>query len=491
MIKSKVLELLKTFDPEEIKRFSDFLRSPFFNTNKKCVEFFAILKKFHPGFGDKKFTKENLYRKIYGNDDYTEWKIRNLFSDLNILAEKFIVYNGFSGRYKTMDHNFHVSLVLELQNRGLYELSLQNILAAEKLFLDKGLDRLYYQRMTDLTALKWTYGIYKNDNSYKLNSIENYACFYANILINEMIEQVDNARSLSTNFNFDPSLSLGFKLSECIDFEKIVMILKESKYENSGVAEMYYYFLRLAKNPGDEGSYEMAKKLYMTYFNKFSDFEKYNSIMLLENIALILRNINDQKYLNEILELYDFSIKNSIHIFPGVKEMDAQLFANMVFFACEAGKFEWAENIVEKFTDQLAEEFRENMLNYSKAILHFEKKDFEKALKNILHIKYDFPRFRYETKILTLKIYFELGHIEELLSVIDNLKHLISNNETLSSYKKRSVQNFLKHFTSLVKVKTEVEETFSYDINKEVESSNEIQSKKWLLEKIKMKQKGA
>lgn len=490
--KSKVITLLRTFSNEEMKSFGDFVNSPYLNSNKKCVKLYKLLKKFSPDFENTKLTREYIYNNIYSDDKYEEWKIRNLLSDMNLLAEKFIIYNGFSSRFSMLDQNSNISLIMEMQNRGLYELSLQKIHSSEKEFAKIGLDRLYYQRMLDIAGLKWNYGIYKNDLNYKIKSIDDFACYFSNVLLLDLTEQIDNSRSLSTNFNFDPFSSLIYKISSHIDFEKIIPLLKESGYENAGIAEMYYNFLRLAKNPNDENAYTQAKAQYMKYFDNFSTFEKYNSLMLLENIALILKNTDEKKYLSEILQLYRFSLEKNIHIFAGVKEMDAQLFSNMVFFSCEAGEFEWAENFVEKYISVLPSEFKENIYYYATAIICFGKKEFEMALKNILYIKYDFPRFRYETKILTLKIYYELSSFEQAFSVIDNLKHLVATNKSLSEYKKKGVINFLRFYYELLKVKSLTQSGFNFDLEKEISYSNELQSKNWLLDKIKeLKIKGS
>ena len=80
MIKSSVISILNTFSQEEIKQFEDFLNSPFHNKNAKVIQFFNVLKEYHPGFDDEKLTKENLFKELFGNVKYKESYIRNLFS---------------------------------------------------------------------------------------------------------------------------------------------------------------------------------------------------------------------------------------------------------------------------------------------------------------------------------------------------------------------------------------------------------------------------
>ncbi|MEO8666607.1 MAG: hypothetical protein ABI462_14030, partial [Ignavibacteria bacterium] len=90
MIKNNAIIILKTFSGEEVKLFEDFLNSPFHNKNTKVIQLFNLLKKFHPGYNDGKLSKENLFRELFGNVRFRGSYIGNLFSDLNILAEKFL-----------------------------------------------------------------------------------------------------------------------------------------------------------------------------------------------------------------------------------------------------------------------------------------------------------------------------------------------------------------------------------------------------------------
>ncbi|MDQ3020853.1 MAG: hypothetical protein M3R36_09825 [Bacteroidota bacterium] len=52
MIKSNAILILKTFSDKEVSLFEDFLSSPFHNKNTKVIQFFNVLKKYHPAYND-------------------------------------------------------------------------------------------------------------------------------------------------------------------------------------------------------------------------------------------------------------------------------------------------------------------------------------------------------------------------------------------------------------------------------------------------------
>ena len=62
MKNSKLINILKTFSPEEIKLFEKFLASPFHSSGKNCIPLFRSMKKYYPEFDTDKISYENLHK---------------------------------------------------------------------------------------------------------------------------------------------------------------------------------------------------------------------------------------------------------------------------------------------------------------------------------------------------------------------------------------------------------------------------------------------
>jgi hypothetical protein len=95
MKKSKVIDVLKTFLPDELKRFKEFVYSSFHNRNKNVIKLFDLLKKYHPEFESEKLEKEKIYKKFFPEKQYNDVVIRILISDLLKLSEEFLSYINF------------------------------------------------------------------------------------------------------------------------------------------------------------------------------------------------------------------------------------------------------------------------------------------------------------------------------------------------------------------------------------------------------------
>ena len=95
MNNSLLLSILKNFDKQQLKDFSSFVKSPYFNTNKAIISLTEYIRKQHPEFSGQKLEKEFVYRKIFGKSVYNDGFFRVLMSNLQTLAEEFISISKF------------------------------------------------------------------------------------------------------------------------------------------------------------------------------------------------------------------------------------------------------------------------------------------------------------------------------------------------------------------------------------------------------------
>ncbi len=116
MLKSNLIEILKSLTGNELTQFEEFINSPFHNKNLRAIELFKLLKKYHPDYNSKELNKEKLFSRLCGEVTFRESYIRNLLSDLNMLAENFLRQINFQN-----SHNYQIHFIEESFLRGLPE----------------------------------------------------------------------------------------------------------------------------------------------------------------------------------------------------------------------------------------------------------------------------------------------------------------------------------------------------------------------------------
>ena len=64
MLRTKTIEIINTFSPEELKAMSVFIKSPYFNSNKNLVKLYEALRKSIPLIKENKVSEEDIFRKV-------------------------------------------------------------------------------------------------------------------------------------------------------------------------------------------------------------------------------------------------------------------------------------------------------------------------------------------------------------------------------------------------------------------------------------------
>src|SRR5512143_95729 len=92
MNNSKLISILRTFSPGEMKEFEKLVSSPFFNKGRNYLPFLAVLKKFYPRFDDDKLTPEFVFSKLYRDKKFNKQIIWNMTSAMQNMAEDFLLH---------------------------------------------------------------------------------------------------------------------------------------------------------------------------------------------------------------------------------------------------------------------------------------------------------------------------------------------------------------------------------------------------------------
>src|SRR5205085_5623969 len=96
MLKSKLIVALRSFSPEELKSFRNYIVSAFHNSNKNVIKFFDIIRTYAPELNSTILEKEKVFKKLFPGRKYNDIVIRILISNMLRLAEEFLAYKKYS-----------------------------------------------------------------------------------------------------------------------------------------------------------------------------------------------------------------------------------------------------------------------------------------------------------------------------------------------------------------------------------------------------------
>lgn len=481
----KLIEILKTFSPNEIHDLEIFSKSTYFNKGRNYLPLLRTLKKFHPHYDKPELTTDFIFHKTYPGKKYNNQVMRNQLSGLEKICEQFIVFN----QIKENETDYNLILASGLEKRKLLHLSEK---CADKCLTSLSqilIDKNYFKKLYQIFQLKREINQSANNpvSANKNISLEAANLFYLFLL--EINNQLEEMMVLNYNLNTDITNQLSLKFTEYINFDGIINFLKQNNYDNYEIAELFIAHIKLLIGSRNEENFIKVHKLFYQNLNKFSRWGKYYIFNCLENACIRLESVNGKKYHSILMDLYKEQLNHDAFTQAEKSPFAIDLFRNIVINALSAKELKWTEFFIYKYIDKVLSDNRENMLNYSLSLLNFEKKNYKESLNNLARLKYDSFVFKYDVKVLSLMIYYELRYFEEALSVIDSFKHFINKTKSISGYAKEIHLNFLKYYYEIIKLKSldnNAEKENEKGKLKEVISKMKIRNKSWLIEKISL-----
>lgn len=465
-----------------MKAFEKFLNSPYFNHGRDLTPFFKILRSYYPDFSHKKFTAENIYSKLYpgktntGNVNQT---VKTLSSELINACKRFFEQVEFE---KDIDHKNYY-LCNQLRIRKLY-----------KDFEKEYKYSIEHQRNSDNGGIRdfiekyflnSAYRDYALDRDDFVNAFESTLAADENIVSAAMMIcfMLEDMKIISIGYNIPLRYTLMNNVIENLDTEKLLFEMKKNNDRFYPYVLIYFMIYKMNKYKEKREYFHELKNLLIEYKDLFGQSENY----VFWNILLSYCNFNRLSK-TEYIAIYDHMLGNNVYKKSGDEDFHIILFRNIINVMTIAGKFEWLENFIEKYSGELHVDHRENMYNFSHAHVNFAKGNFEKALEYIGRVSFDVFIYKIDVRVLLLKTYYELSYFEQAYSLIDSTLHFLKNTSELSDFHKNTYKAFVRHLKEILKLKfSDKADPYSLTLLKkkvEEEYTHNAGQTEWLLEKI-------
>ncbi|MEO6695112.1 MAG: hypothetical protein ABIY50_11430 [Ignavibacteria bacterium] len=473
MRNTRLIQFLKTLNHNELRQFSNFINSPYFNKNKNVTKLFEILYKSYPEFETSGLNEEKLFEMIFKDKKFEYFKIKNLFSDLFGLGKEFLAVNI----YRKDIHVKERYLLQELRNRDL-DAAFEQAYKTAQNSLEKTdvKDENYYMHKINLQLEISSYYVPKKPNvdfhylQERLDLFVNYSATFMLKIYNIMLHERNQ-----NNYNFEMKM-----------FDQLMMYLEKTKIKDNPTLEVYYNVVLMEKTK-DEKYFYLLKELKTKYRQELSAVDNYMLYLHLDGYCSTAYNSYCRTDLLNVQFL--FAKEHPVSDMTEHGKILYPDFLNQVKKAVRVNEFEWAEEFIKKYKNRLTQE-KENTLNFCYGFILYKNRELDKALD--LFSKTNFSSFilKIQVKLLLLQIYFDKKYFEQAILMIDTFRHYLSREKTILDSIKISLLEFLKITADLIKISTEIPDKNNlYRVSKikddiENMSSNRFGIKLWLKEKV-------
>ena len=476
MIKSSLLEILKTFSLKEYREFGDYVISPYFNKNEAVMKLYDYIRLYFNDIGTEKFEKEKVFSEIFPNVEYNDGFMRTIMFNLTQLAEDFLAYNN----YKTHGINEQLHLIKELNSRNLDKQVLKNLNAAsekvnkydhedELYFLDMFLiekeKNILYDRTKKLLNKK---DITEHDLTKESGNLIRF--FLIHIL--KRYRYLLN-RETVMNMKYTPEF-----LEEILEY----IAKNHDKYSNLPSLTGLVSQVQLLRTENDEHFFK-CKSLYMDLGNSIGRGERYNGLVLISGYCTTQHYKGRADLLKEYFEIQKFRVMHDIVKMHKNDFVTTVYYTGVITASVLLNEIEWGEMFIVKYKNELHPDSRESAYNYAMARIREKQQRYEESMDYLKNVKLENVYYKVNVKSLMSKLYYSLGHINQLTDQLDSYRKFLKNDELINDDFRRVNINYVKLLTDLVKLKENTGRVKAAEFRKKLEETDTI-SKDWLFEKL-------
>jgi hypothetical protein len=471
MLRSNLIEAIRTLSQKEMKEFGEFVSSPFFNKNKNVIKLYGIIKKYYPGLESEKLSKENVYAKLFPSEKYKDSSMRLLMFYLYETLEKFLAYSS----YIRNELQYKKNLLAEFNERNLlkdFEKTYTQV--KEKLDATLTKDEEFYTNSFDIASVYFAFLSKVHSEKYeKYMNGENLESMFSSLTYNYLIRIFKFYTAvLNTHFLLNAKINTDH-------FENILSNFNPAQFENVPLVNIYYRVIMMLMKPREEEHYFMLKKLVLENEQALGNVDLSNLYINLENYCTRKVRSGNMNFLRENFELYDLEIEKGLY--KTNDNMSSAFYVSYVVVGCRLKEYDKVKDFIEKYKSEMRKDSRESLFNFCKAMLETDLKNFEKALEFLSKVKTDELYLKMDVRMLQSRLYYMLDWDDSLNSLLDAFRRTLANNKLMPEFRKLHYSNFVKYLGRLNNIRHKADELDLDVLRNQVQKEDTFYYKDWLV----------
>lgn len=430
MDNSKLGDLLSLLNSREMKKLTAFVASPYFNRQPLLVE---LLSCWQTDILDK----EEVWKRLLPAAPFDDLKLRHLMADLMRLVERFLA-------------------VEEIEDRpGLVRANLLRALRRRRA------DKVY-----TFTANK-----FKRRPPYRFSSTD--AFLEAHLVHQEHNAWLESRDLRSGETNLQPTLTsldtffLFSKLKysctvlnnrQVIDtteqnilLDEILLHLSKHSYDHIPPIAIYHAIHAMLSSPEEESHYHKVVVLLQEHGHSIQASEARYMYTFALNHCVGRINQGHSEYLREIFGLYQACLTAGFLFEEG--ELSPWNYKNIVAVGLRLGEYTWTEDFIKSYRPFIPEALRENAFTYNLARLHFYRHEYSDVLRLLQQVEYEDLFYNLDSKVMLLKVYFEMEEVEALDSLIDSFRIFLRRSKLISTKHRTNYLNLTRFVKKLSRLR--------------------------------------
>ncbi|MFN3940302.1 MAG: hypothetical protein ACK4IY_06925, partial [Chitinophagales bacterium] len=247
-------------------------------------------------------------------------------------------------------------------------------------------------------------------------------------------------------------LMLQYDTAELKRFKTILTQFETDLQENYRLYFYYSIFLWL-NDPADDSWYVNFPEQLMQHLDALSENDAREICAYVQNYCVKRINEGRENYLRELFNLFRLMIQKNLVLDGNI--ISQWTYKNIVTTGLRLKEFTETEQFIHEWYVKLPEADRDNAYQYNLAVLHYESKQYKRAMQLLNKVHFTDPNYYLDAKTILLKIYFEQEAYEAVHALKDTVKIYLLRDTLLSKNQKMLYKNLFTYTLKLYKLKYE------------------------------------
>ncbi len=463
MEKSKLIALLKSLNSRELRELKDFVASPFFNKNKELLNFYLYLKKQAPKFAARHIDRRKAFAQLYPDRPFDEKQMHYLMSFLLKLAEQYLGWQHYTKQLIQPQ----CDILSELSDRKLdkhYHFVLTT--TQKKLMAAPQKDVAWYQQQYSLADISYQQFLRKNVRRYDTSLQQAADQLDEYYLLNKLkysCEMLSQQKAIAVHYH-QPLV------------KQLIAYLNQHPSPKPLIA-IYYHLLQLQLHADETHYFDALKSLIYQHADHIQPQELAGIYIHAANYCVQKIRAGHTHFGDETLALYVDGIEREALFEKGF--LNPWIYKNVVKLGLSLRRYDWTETFIHQYTPMLEAEFRADALHYNLAELCYYRRQYDAALEHIHQVQYSDIHYNLGARKLFLKIYYEQGAEEALLSQLAAFNIFLKRNKLIPT----NVKAPYKHFNQLLADLMKRNKRSMVGLADKIQNTNPLTDRPWLMQK--------
>lgn len=466
MKNSHLIFILRTFSKKEVRDFRKWNQSPSHNQRDDVIALFEYLVAGSHLAEEKYLKKERIYSKLFSKAEFDDARLRQTMHFLLKSIEEYLIYKEFREdqvqaklvladiyRKRKLDKVFQKTIngVQQLQERS--ELK-------DKVYLRN--EYLLQKSLYDFLSEK------QRTSSINLQEVSDAL---------DITFCADKLRQACLMLAHQKVYKTEYRMGMLQD---IISYIENNNYLEIPAISIYYFIYKASKEKEDTSFFEKLKMAIKENGQLFPADERRDIYLMAINYCIAKLNVGQREFIREAFELYRLSLEDNTLVDGNALNQFA--FRNIVNIGCVLKEYAWVESFIQDYQKYLPNKYRENYVTLTTAKLHFEKKEYDKAMTLLAQFDDDDVLITMNGKAMLLRMYYEEQEIDALESLLESMRNYVHRKEKIGYYKD-IYSNLIKYTRKLLRVNP-YDKKQKEKLRKEINEANPLPERKWLMEQL-------